>query len=249
MSLLTRILGSPPALVPTLITLPSLVVLIVLGTWQMERLAWKSDLLDRIHERMAGPAEPLPQGELSPAAWEYRRVTVTGRYLPAQEFHLLATSPRGNAGFHVITPLQRADDGELLLIDRGWVPAERKAPEQRPGSGPPEGEVQVTGVVRKPWPQGWFVADNDVAGNLWFWPDLAAMGAALGRPVEPYMVEVDAREDPETVFPMGGQTRVNIPNNHLEYALTWYGFAVALAVIYLLWHRRRGQEAQRGEQA
>lgn len=242
MSLLTRMLGTRPALVPTLITIPSLVILVALGTWQVERLAWKNALLDRIHDRIAGPAVPLPQGGLPLDDWEYRRVAVEGRYLPEREFHLLATSPRGNAGYHVLTPLQRADGGDLLLIDRGWVPAERKAPEQRPGSAPPEGEVRVTGVFRMPWRQGYFVADNEVGPNLWFWPEMTAMAAELGRPVAPYFIEVDTTPDPPAIFPMGGQTRVNIANNHLEYALTWYGFAVALAVIYVVWHRRRGEE-------
>jgi len=242
MAIVTRILGMRPALVPTLITIPALVVMVALGTWQLQRLEWKTDLLDRIDARITGEAVPLPAGGLSPAEWEYRRVTVTGQYLPDQEFHLLATSMRGNPGYHLISPMARSEDGSRILISRGWIPSDLKEAASRPGSEPPQGEVTVTGVVRLPWEQGAFVAENVPGNNIWFWPDLQAMAAELGDPVAPYMIYLDRSTEAPDAYPIGGQTRVNIPNNHLEYALTWYGFALALAGIYVVWHRRRAAE-------
>lgn len=251
MSFVTRVLGMRPVLLPTLFTIPALILTIGLGTWQLDRLAWKTDLLDRIHSRIAGDPVALPAGALPLDEWEYRRVALTGRYLPEREFHMVASSPRGNAGYQVIAPFERADGGGVVMVNRGWIPTELKAPAERPGSAPPDGEVTATGVLRVPWPQGAFVADNEPDTNMWFWPDLGAMSAAIGRPVAPYMVALDPRADDPNAYPLGGQTRVDIPNNHLGYALTWYGFAIALAAIYILWHRRRAvelREAQAGRE-
>lgn len=245
MSFLTRILGMRPALLPTLFTIPALIVTIGLGTWQLDRLGWKNDLLDRIHSRIAADPVPLPAGPLDLEEWEYRRVALTGHYMPGTEFHLVATSPRGNAGYQVIAPFETRA-GELVMVNRGWIPTELKEPASRSGSEPPAGEVTVTGVLRRPWGQGMFVADNEPGRNLWFWPDVAAMAQATGRPASPYLVALDPRSDAPEAYPLGGQTRVDIPNNHLGYALTWYGFAVALVVIYVLWHRRRAAELAAG---
>lgn len=242
MAFVTRILGTRPALVPTLITIPALIVMVALGTWQLQRLAWKTDLLDRIDSRIVATPVPLPAGMPDPAEWEYRRVVASGTYLPDAEFHLLANSLRGNPGYHLISPMERSDGGGLVMVSRGWVPADLKAPETRPGSEPPLGEVQVTGIYRLPWEQGAFVADNVPGDNLWFWPDLAAMGAVLDQPVPGFMIYQDRDPADPDAYPIGGQTRIDIPNNHLEYALTWYGFALALAGIYVAWHRKRARE-------
>jgi surfeit locus 1 family protein len=231
------LLGFRPALGPTLFTLPALLVLLALGTWQLERLAWKRDLIARLETRVAAAPVALPAGPLAPEEWEYRRVSVEGRFLHEGELHLLAHNPRGSLGYQVITPLERADGGGFVLVNRGWVPTANKDPATR-GPGQVAGTVKVGGVVRKSWRRGWFVPDNEPGRNLWFFADVPAMLAQAGLSGPPLFVEADAAPNPGGL-PVGGQTRLDIPNNHLQYALTWYGFAVALVVIYVLWHRRR----------
>ncbi len=228
-----------PALWPTLFTVPSIVLLLALGTWQIQRLEWKNDLIARIAARFDAPAVPLPASGIDVDAMEYHKVSVTGQFRHAAEVHLVATSVNGNPGYHVITPLERADGAGFVLVDRGWVPQERKAAERR-AEGQVAGPVTVTGVVRKPWHQGWFVPDNDSARNLWFFGDAAAMQKVMGVTAPPLFVEADAAPNPGG-FPIGGQTRLNIPNNHLAYAVNWYGFTIVLLVIYVMWHRRQGR--------
>ena len=228
-----------PTLVPTLMVVPALVVLLGLGFWQLERQAWKTDVIDRIEARIGGAPEPLPTAIDDPDAWDYRAVTVSGEFDHQHEMTLAGRVHNGRPGFHVITPLRRTDgDGPPVLVDRGWVPADRRAPDARPDSRP-SGPITVTGVARRPEAAGWMTPDNDPATNTWYWVDVPGMAAYAGlEAVAPMIVE--AAETPTGSLPVGGQTQVDLPNNHLEYALTWFGFAVILSVIYFLYHWRRG---------
>jgi len=232
------ILGFRPALWPTLIALPALALTLALGTWQVERLAWKRALISTIESRLAAEPVALPGHDIDGAAWEYRRVTLVGRFRHDQEIHLLAHSGRGNLGYQIITPLQRPDGG-FVLVSRGWVPSANKDPATRP-AGQLAGDVAVHGLVRKPWRQGWFVPDNDPGANQWFHGDIDSMLRHIGVAGPRIFVDADARPNPGGL-PIGGQTRLNIPNNHLQYAVSWYGAALALSVIYFVWHRQQGR--------
>lgn len=225
---------TPPALLVAI----ALAILLALGTWQVQRMSWKQEIIDTIEERIVAPAVPLPAGEaIDPEAWEYRRVLVRGEFLHDREIHLAGHTRRGNLGYQVVTPMRREQGGHVL-VNRGWVPAEVKDAASRPESLP-QGPVTVEGVVRKGWEQTMFVPDNDPVRNYWFYADLDAMARAAGVSVPPVMVEAVAGPDP-AVLPIGGQTRLEIPNNHLQYALTWYGLAVALVAMYLVaWRKRR----------
>lgn len=234
-----------PRLWPTLLVLPMLAVLIGLGAWQLERRAWKADLLDRIDQRITAPAVPLPAAIEDPDAWEYRHVRVTGMFLHDRELHVLPRTLDGQVGAHVVTPLRRTGGvapGQIVLVNRGWVPTDRTDPATRPASLV-EGPVTVEGVVRVPGGQGWLQPDNEPARNRWYWIDLPAMAAAAGAPEAPpvLMDAVAAPGDP--TLPVGGQTIVDIPNNHLQYALTWFTLAAALLAVYVLYHVRRPADA------
>jgi surfeit locus 1 family protein len=238
-----KILGFRPALGPTLFTIPALILLLALGTWQVQRLLWKLDLIASVEEGMKAAPIMLPAGPLDADVWHFRRVKVQGRFDHAREFHLLAHSERGNFGYHVITPLKRSDAPGWVLVSRGWVPAEDKEPARRM-QGQVDGEVTITGVAHAPWGKGWFTPDNDLQRNLWYYGDAAGMLAAAGIKDAPVLF-VDA-DDSVTVpggWPRSGHTRLTFTNNHLAYAFTWYSGAVVLAVIYVLWHRRRARDA------
>ncbi|TSD88174.1 SURF1 family protein [Mycobacterium sp. KBS0706] len=235
-----------PEFWPTVFLVPALALMLGLGIWQLERLAWKTDLIDRIEHGLAAPPAPLPT-ETDPS-FDYRHVTITGRFDAAHAFRLLARVHDGAAGIQVVTPLLRADGGPAVLVNRGWVPL---GPDGKPTAfdPPPDGTVTVEGVARRPLPQGWMQPDNSPATNEWFWTDLPAMAAAAGlERAAPVVVEQAAGPDRPRP-PIGGQTNIDLPNNHLEYAITWFSFAFMLVAIYLLHHLRRGRAARKGPDA
>ncbi len=226
-----------PALWPTLMALPAFLVLVGLGSWQVQRLMWKTDLIAFREAQLAAPAMPLPADLSDPAAldaFDYRRVTSSGAFAHEREIYL-AASRRGAVGFRVITPLRRGD-GRTVLVRRGWVPAEARDRAVR-AEGLVAGVVTVEGVLRTRGRRGWFTPDNDVARNYWFWLDLPAMAAYAGEGVPPLVIEAGPAPNPGGL-PIGREYRVGLTNDHLPYAITWYALAVALAVIYVLSQRR-----------
>ncbi len=233
-----------PTLWPTLITLPLVVAMVWLGFWQLQRLEWKRALIETMESRRAAPAIALPSsatgGKIDAEALDYRRVRAKGRLHHDKEIHLIAHTAVGRLGYHVITPLER-EDGAFVLVNRGWVPTELKTPETRLAGQAP-GELEITGIARLPWEGGGFVPDNDRLKNVWFYGDLAAMARHLElAPVAPVFIEADASPNPGG-WPLGGQTRLSLSNDHLGYALTWFVLAGALIIIYVLYHRKRPPE-------
>ncbi|MEO3432113.1 SURF1 family protein [Inquilinus sp. CAU 1745] len=229
-----------PTFWPTVCVIPMLAILIGLGTWQVQRLHWKQDIIATIDARMEAEPTAMPASFDDPKEWAYRRVFVEGVFDHDHELHLASRVHDGQVGVHVVTPLARTDpagEGETILVDRGWVPADRRAPETRPDSQP-AGEVRVEGVLRVSRGQGWMQPENDARANLWFWLDLPAMADAAGMEAAPQVI-LEAAPTAPGALPIGGQTRVDIPNNHLEYAFTWYALAATLLGVYLAFHWRR----------
>jgi surfeit locus 1 family protein len=214
-------------------------ILVALGTWQVQRLHWKEGLIAAREAGIHAAPTGLPATLAAARALEFHPVRAEGQFLNDREFYLNAPSLRGDAGYHIITPLLLSS-GATLLVDRGFVPTDRKAPETR-AAGEPSGRVSVTGLLRIPSEgrPSWFTPDNDPARNQWFFIDVAAMASAqkLDR-VLPFYIEADASPNPGGL-PQGGQTVTELPNNHLQYAITWYSLAVVLVVIYVRFARRR----------
>ncbi len=232
-----------PLLWPSIATAVALAVLVSLGTWQVHRLEWKEGLLARIAERTRSAPQDLdallaatpPSAE----ARDYWRVRVTGTFDHARELYLYRQSLLGAPGYHIIVPLKR-EEAPAVFVDRGFVPLDRKDPATR-RAGQVGGVQTVIGLVRVPAKQAAFVPDNDPAANEWFFVDLPAMAAAAGvRDYLPVIVEADAVPVPGG-WPRGGEVWVSLPNNHLGYAITWYGLAAALCAVYLAYHRSKGR--------
>ncbi len=221
---------------PTVFLIPALAMLVGLGIWQLQRLEQKTALIARIEAGLSAEPARLPATLSDPEAWHYRRVLLEGEFLHDRELFLSGRTFDGRPGLHVVTPLRRAGaGGQVLLVDRGWVPLDRRDRGAR-AEGLPQGVVPVTGIARVPPKRGWMQPDNDPEANLWFWLDLDAMAdAAAVGPVPGLIVEADAMAG---ALPIGGRTRLDIPNNHLQYAITWFSFAVILLVIFVLYHRR-----------
>ena len=231
-----------PALWPTLISLPILVLSLGLGIWQMERREWKRDILDRIAVNQA--AAPLTLDELlqgDPLRHEYGRVKVAGTFLHDKEFYLAARSLGNKVGLQVVTPL-KTDEGQVVLFDRGWIPQEQKDPARR-AAGQLAGRVELTGIVRRTQIRPRFAPENVPDRNVWFHVDVPLMRSMAGGKPDPrldaFFLEADATPNPGGV-PIGGQTRLNIPNDHLQYAITWFLIAAALVGVYLAYHWENG---------
>jgi len=221
---------------PTALGLAGLAVLVGLGTWQLERKRWKDDLIAKITARVSAPPQPIERAAALLRRGddiEYLHVAARGRFHHGKERYLYAPT-RAGLGWHVYTPLELAPQ-RFVWVNRGTVPDDRKAPALR-AQGQMAGEVALTGLVRTAMHPGAFTPNNDVAHNLWFWPDLAAMSASAftdaGVETLPFGIDADARPAPPGGLPQGGATRLALPNRHLEYALTWYGIAMTLVGVY-----------------
>lgn len=239
-----------PLLWPTLISLPILVLCLALSVWQMERREWKRDILDRIGANQS--ATPIALDSLlsggDPLRREYGKVVLSGTFLHDKEYHLAARSRGNDVGIQVVTPL-RTDNGQIVLFDRGWVPSEKKDPAKR-AEGQIAGTVNLVGVVRRTQVQRQFAPDNVPDKNVWFTVDVPLMRKlAGGRPdpaLDTFFVEADANHNPGGL-PIGGQTQLDIPNDHLQYAFTWFLLALALIGVYLSYHWENGRLTVNGK--
>ncbi|MCO6186835.1 SURF1 family protein [Rhizobium sp. L1K21] len=233
--------------VTAIVLLAVLAALLSLGTWQVRRLAWKEALIADVNARIK--EQPVKIGEIigdlaAGTPIEYRPMQATGVFQHDAEQFFFATY-EGRSGFYVYTPLALVD-GQYLFVNRGFVPYDQKDRDTRL-EGEVEGEVTVTGLARtrlaeKP---SMMVPDNDPAKNIFYWKDLSAMAANAGLPsqkVLQFFLDADATPNPGGL-PVGGVTQIDFPNNHLQYAITWYGLAAALVVISaIVWWRGQKKE-------
>lgn len=212
-----------------------------LGAWQLERLQWKLALIARVNDHMA--AAPLALDRVMTMdvdEAQYRRVTLGGRFDHAREAYVFTTDA-GAPVYHVLTPFT-VDDGRVLMVDRGEVPKEKLDPAMRE-LGNVAGETHITGVWRVPDAPGAFTPPPDRARRIWYARDLASITAAdqltLAAPV---VIEADSTPNPGG-WPRGGQTVVSFRNQHLSYAVTWFGLALGLLGIWLAYHISKGRIA------
>ena len=232
-----------------------------LGTWQIIRLQWKLDLIARVEQRVHAAAVAAPRAaewpQVAAESHEYRRVTLPGVYLPQLATKALASTERG-AGYWLMTPLCTADG--IVMINRGFLPAGDGGWKAEPGVRADNGVqacaaahaagapvVAVTGLLRLSERSGSVLRKNEPERNFWYSRDLSAIAAARGLPaVAPFFIDVDAQGEAPAVVgqapaPVGGMTVVSFPNNHLVYAITWYGLAlmVACAAVWVVRDHRK----------
>lgn len=212
-----------------------------LGTWQLERRVWKLDLIERVEARSVAPVVPPPP----PAEWpaiaprdaEYRHVTISGRFRHDLETLSQAVTERG-PGFWVLTPLE-TDAGFTILINRGFVPSDRRDPATRM-AGSVEGLQRITGLLRITEPAGAFLRSNAPAADRWYSRDVEAILKTRGiERGAPYFVDADGTPNPGGL-PVGGLTVLTFRNTHLIYALTWFGLSLmgAIAIASLIRQER-----------
>jgi surfeit locus 1 family protein len=233
---------------PAILAALGLAILFGLGVWQLERLAWKNDLIARVEARTQAPATPLPPenewNRLTGERDEYRRVTVSGIFRHDREvqvYTVVSEEPGRHAGpgYWVLTPLE-LPSGAFVIVNRGFVPEGKKDPATR-REGQTAGSVTLAGLLRMPEQAGFFTPANDPARNAWYRRDPAEIARAYGLSrVASFTIDADATPNPGGL-PEGGRTRVRFPNNHLQYAVTWFGLALALAGVFgaFAWQRLR----------
>ncbi|OWQ93792.1 Surfeit locus 1 family protein [Roseateles aquatilis] len=221
---------------------------VALGVWQLERLAWKRDLIARVDQRLAAAPVRAPDASrwaaVNKADDEYRRVELIGRFDHSRET-LVGASTELGTGYWVLTPL-RTTQGDWVLVNRGFVPPEFQTRVSRTASEA-QGDVDVVGLLRLTEPGGRVLRENVPAENRWYSRDVAAIAKAraiVEGPVAPYFVDASAADD-KTAWPRGGLTVVRFNDHHLQYALTWFAMAAMTAGIAVyLWRveRRRGRD-------
>lgn len=217
-------------------------VMVGLGTWQVQRLQWKTGLIADREAALALPPVDLSGNPDELRTASFRRVRAHGVFLHDKEIVLGPRTYNGAAGWHVITPL-RFPGGATVLVNRGWVPYARREPATRPVSQP-SGPVRVAGLIRAVSPPGTFTPDNEPGKGDWYYLDIPALAKHLGiRSLPVYTIDAGSAPNPGG-YPIGGQTIIRPVNRHLEYAVTWYGLAVVLLVIYVIDLRRRRRDRE-----
>lgn len=217
------------------LVLMALIILVALGTWQVKRMYWKEALLADIEQRIqAAPAgvDDIERMRASGGDIEYRTIILSGVYDHEKEQHFFATF-EGQTGYYIYTPL-RLNDGRDIFINRGFVPYDMKEPVKRQ-AGQVSGVVSVEGLARARLPAkpSSLLPDNDLGKNIYYWKDWSAMAGRAGlAPANLLPFFVDANNAPNPGgWPKGGVTLIDLPNNHLQYAITWYGLALALVIV------------------
>jgi surfeit locus 1 family protein len=220
---------------PAMVAMAGVALLISLGVWQLHRREWKEDLIRRIESHAQAASLALTEAlaaaqKTGPGEIEYYKVRMKGRFDHAREHHLYALFD-GAPGWRVVTPMETAG-GVIVLVDRGFVPAALKDPASR-AQGQVEGEIELTGAIRRPGAKDWLGPENDPQRNQWYWRDLTGMAANGDRQgaVAPFFVEAEASAVPGG-WPKGAPGMANLPNRHLEYALTWFALALTLLAVF-----------------
>lgn len=226
--------------------LAALGALVALGTWQLERLSWKEALIAELESKLSAKPTDLPARErwsqLNAAADEFRRVAFPAEFLGEEALVYSAGSAlrpdASGPGYWVFSPA-RLTGGSLVVVNRGFVPEGKQDPKTRP-QGQPQGVVEVVGAMRWPEQRGTFTPNDNPEKNLWFARDPAGMAAAKGwGTIAPFYVDQEAPAA-SGGLPKVGPLKASLPNNHLQYAVTWYGLAlVTLISAILLWRSRR----------
>lgn len=236
--------------VPCIAALAAFVVLIGLGTWQIQRKAWKEDLIASLTRRVTAPPAALPSPEqwskLNPESDEFRRVAFRAEFIHSQEAFVYTAGSAlrpdiSGQGYWIFTPA-RLPDGSIVVVNRGFVPPDRLDTHTR-GSGQILNSVEIVGALRWPEARTWFTPNDEPQHNVWYVRDHLAIAAAKGwGKVAPFFIDQVAPAPPGGL-PKVGPLNIHLRNDHLQYALTWYGLAAVLAVAFAIWFRGRWRTA------
>ena len=224
-----------------MLALPAFAILLTLGTWQLQRMQWKNDLIASFESRASGAPIAVPAANAGLVDGEFRRLALVGTFQHDKEVFLTGRTYEGNAGFHIVTPF-KLDDGRIILINRGWVSEDYRDPVKRAFSQI-TGLVTVAGILRRPGVKGYFVPENEPDNGFWFTLVPSQINAHLGlgaQAIGQFYADAVRTSDVVTL-PIAAKTKLNLRNAHLSYAMTWYGIALALIGVYIAFHYQAGR--------
>lgn len=223
-----------PKPIPFIMTLLAVLTLFGLGTWQVQRLLWKEQLLAQIEQAAeTAPLQSLPEDI---ASHRFYRVQLRGEYLQSPQFHLAARYFKSQLGYSVLTPFRLSGSGDLVLVSRGWVPAAIKTQGKIPN--PPEGELVILAQIRTSDERNPFTPINQPEQNIWFGRDASEMGASASLNFLPFTLDLIGDQNPD-LLPVPSDGKLRPRNDHLHYAITWYAIGLAALIISLLYHRKK----------
>ncbi|KAL3472643.1 SURF1 family-domain-containing protein [Aspergillus californicus] len=227
------------------------IISFALGSWQIQRLDWKTKLMAKYEDRLVRDPLPLPP-RVDPSVvseFDYRRVYATGRFRHDQEMLIGPRMREGQDGFIVITPLERGEGQSTVLVNRGWISKKMMDKKDRV-EALSQGEVTVEGLIREPWKKNMFTPENKPEDGKFYFPDVEQMAELTGsQPVwieqtmVPDMLEAMDREAKGN--PIGRVAEVNLRNNHSQYIFTWYGLSLATTIMLWMIIRKRPNEVTR----
>ena len=227
-----------------------------LGSWQLQRLEWKQNLIAKVEtgqKERPVIVKDLPENLAEMNQFEFRKVILPGNFEHTHEFHLAGRrSDQGEPGFDVVTPFRIAENGGLILVNRGWVPSNKKEPKDRTEDARFDGILLVSGMLVKPSPAPIFMPKNNPETNVWLVADIDAMSKIVGEKLPPVILETINAAPPPGSLPIPRKDGViELLNDHLSYAFTWFSLAFAGLAIFFIYHLHsmKGDEDEKGAAA
>ncbi len=200
-----------------------------LGTWQLYRLQWKLELISEITFGL--DSSPIKYSKLIQK--NYQRVEVKGKFNFDQQIYLYSLNDKGKPGYDVITPF-KTDNNENVLINRGWINKELK---NNSNINPiQESKQKIIGLLREIYKPNIFKPENDLKNNIWFSINLEDLKKSTGEQFNEYVIFL---EDNRVKIPLPKKISIEVPNNHLKYAITWYTISVSIIFYYLYFRRKK----------
>lgn len=225
--------------VPTIFILAATATLVGLGAWQLQRLSYKQALIARFEQAQAlPPLERLPEDAAELRALEFRQVRLHGRFLDAHTFRKVGVYPTARTGYYLVTPFMPDGSARAILVNRGFAPGE--AGQALPTEG--EAEAEITGILRAPRERRAFSPENQPERNVWFFEDMPYIEQKAGVTLAPLVVEATGPTHNDKLFPNTGA--LNIRNDHLGYAITWFLTALAGVAMFLAYHWEKPKKGE-----
>ena len=201
----------------------------VLGTWQLYRLQWKLELIQEITFGLK--SSPIEYS--NSIKKNYQRVNATGKFNFDKQIYLYSLNDSGKPGYDVITPF-RTNKNENVLVNRGWIDKGLKENASiNPGV---KSEQEIVGLLRKIYKPNIFKPDNDLINNIWFSINLEDLKAVTGEQFYDFIIFL---ENNQSKTPLPRKINIDVPNNHLKYAITWYAISISIIFYYLYFRKKK----------